>query len=398
VTAPRDTRLTALLRLLDDESPVVREKITEALAGYGGALYEALSEIPGGVDPSRLEMIRGLLAERNRSWLRRAWSSWFGLGRDVEKIETAMGLLAEYQAGRLLPRRLPVVLDELAEGFRRSDRPVDPAGLARYLFEDRGIQGAREDYYAPESSSLIHAAEAGRGIPITLVLLYILVGRRLRIVVDPVNFPGHFLARVTEASTLRWVDCYHGGRFLTEEDFLRADPQFPEAVREVLNARVSAETVLARVLNNLMRAYDEARRVADRDLMQELLHGVESAPRPTMQLTGPFSPGRPPGTARFRVGALVRHRRYGYRGVIVDRDPECRADEEWYRRNATQPDRNQPWYSVLVDGTSDITYAAQTNLESDPSAEPVVHPLVEQFFSRFENGVYVRNERPWPAR
>ncbi len=399
MTPSRDPqRLAAILRLLDDTSPLVREKVTEALAEYGNDLFDELARIPGAVEESQLEAIRTLLGERSRSWLRRSWSAWFGLGEDADRLETAMRLLAEYQAGRLLPRKLPELLDGLADGFRRSDRPVDAAGLARYLFEDRAIVGAREDYYAPRRSSMVHAIEDGRGIPITMVLIYILVGRRLEIRVEPVNFPGHFLARVVEAGTPRWVDCYHGGRFLTEEDFLRADPQFPEAVREVLNARVPVEVVLARVLNNLARAYGEAGRMADRDFMRELLQGIQSAPRPALPLCGPFEAEGRADDPELEVGSLVRHRLYGYRGVIVDRDPACRADEEWYRSNATQPDRRQPWYSVLVDGTNDITYAAQSNLELDATARPVVHPLVGQFFSRFENGVYIRNERPWPAR
>jgi heat shock protein HspQ len=99
---------------------------------------------------------------------------------------------------------------------------------------------------------------------------------------------------------------------------------------------------------------------------------------------------------RFRPGQLTRHRRYGYRGVVVHCDPSCMADEEWYRSNQTQPAKEQPWYHVLVDGSQRITYVAQTNLILDESEDEVDHPLVEHFFSGFEDGSYVRNKRPWP--
>lgn len=99
----------------------------------------------------------------------------------------------------------------------------------------------------------------------------------------------------------------------------------------------------------------------------------------------------------FEPGQLVRHRRYQYRGVVVDFDKYCLADEAWYQSNRTQPQRNQPWYHVLVDGSSTTTYAAQENLEADDRREPVDHPLVEHFFSEFRDGRYVRNDRPWPA-
>jgi heat shock protein HspQ len=106
---------------------------------------------------------------------------------------------------------------------------------------------------------------------------------------------------------------------------------------------------------------------------------------------------RPPGegSSRFAPGDLVRHRRYGYRGVVVDLDRRCAASEEWYASNQTQPDRDQPWYHVLVDRSVQMTYAAEENLLPDESAAPVVHPLVERYFSEFLGAFYVRNDRPF---
>ena len=59
----------------------------------------------------------------------------------------------------------------------------------------------------------------------------------------------------------------------------------------------------------------------------------------------------------FLPGDLVKHRAYGYRGVIVAVDGHCKADPEWYMSNKTQPDREQPWYHVIVHGTETCTYA-----------------------------------------
>ena len=98
---------------------------------------------------------------------------------------------------------------------------------------------------------------------------------------------------------------------------------------------------------------------------------------------------------RFAPGELVRHRRYGYRGVVVDADPACSASNEWYAANKTQPRRDQPWYHVLVHASAQATYAAEENLEPDPSNEAILHPLLGQFFEFFDGGRYVRNDRPW---
>lgn len=110
----------------------------------------------------------------------------------------------------------------------------------------------------------------------------------------------------------------------------------------------------------------------------------------------------PPGAGHereplFAIGQLVRHKRYRYRGVIVDFDMSCQADEAWYEKNQTQPPRDQPWYHVLVHDSTATTYAAQTSLAADDSEEPIRHPLVEHFFESFQNGRYVRNDRKWPS-
>jgi len=98
----------------------------------------------------------------------------------------------------------------------------------------------------------------------------------------------------------------------------------------------------------------------------------------------------------FYPGQLVHHRLYDYRGVVVEVDPSCHADEDWYRANQTQPDRDQPWYHVLVDGTPTTTYVAQSNLEPDVSGRAVDHPLIDHFFSELTAKGYVRNDIEWP--
>lgn len=88
-----------------------------------------------------------------------------------------------------------------------------------------------------------------------------------------------------------------------------------------------------------------------------------------------------PADFQFEVGQVIHHKRYGYRGVVFERDPGCTADEEWYQRNQTQPPRDQPWYRVLVHGAAHTTYVAESNLEPDPSDQPVEHPLLGRLFA-----------------
>ncbi|XAL98414.1 heat shock protein HspQ [Phycisphaeraceae bacterium D3-23] len=107
-----------------------------------------------------------------------------------------------------------------------------------------------------------------------------------------------------------------------------------------------------------------------------------------------YFPGELPA---FRVGQIVRHKRYGYRGVVVDFDMACLADDNWYGKNKTKPDRDQPWYHVLVHGSNGNTYAAQESLVLDALDEPIEHPLMSVFFETVDHGQYERNDEHWPG-
>lgn len=100
---------------------------------------------------------------------------------------------------------------------------------------------------------------------------------------------------------------------------------------------------------------------------------------------------------QFVIGQLVQHKRYGYRGVVVDFDMSCEANEAWYQKNQTQPNRDQPWYHVLVNETASATYAAQSSLIEDDTKQPIEHPLLEMFFDQFTVDRYLRNDTPWPS-
>lgn len=95
--------------------------------------------------------------------------------------------------------------------------------------------------------------------------------------------------------------------------------------------------------------------------------------------------------ARFCVGALVHHRLFGYRGVIVDVDPAYQGSDEWYETVArSRPPKDAPWYHVLVHDASHMTYVAERNLAPDETGEPIRHPLLHHFFDDFGDGHYDR--------
>ena len=92
---------------------------------------------------------------------------------------------------------------------------------------------------------------------------------------------------------------------------------------------------------------------------------------------------------KFSVGEIIHHKKFDYRGVIVDVDADFQLTDEWYDNVAlSHPPKDQPWYHVLVHETAQVTYVAERNLEADTDNSPVKHPLIKEYFSQFKNGHY----------
>ena len=96
--------------------------------------------------------------------------------------------------------------------------------------------------------------------------------------------------------------------------------------------------------------------------------------------------------AKYRVGQIVRHRFFPFRGVVFDVDPVFSNTEDWYRAipEEIRPSKDQPFYHLLAENaeTEYIAYVSEQNLLADNTGEPVGHPHTALLFAGFENGHY----------
>ena len=265
-----------LIKLLDDPSDTVRAALAEEFVAFGSKLEPLMDGLPEPPDVLQRQDIQNLVADYHRDWLLRMWPDWYAMEGFAEKIETALGLLARYMNGTGYEVSLGRLLDKLAGEFLRTEAPLDGRALAEFLFEEKGYTGAKETYYDPKNSNMLYVLEMKRGIPITLAALYILVGHRLGISIQGCNWPGHFMARVIVDGEPMLVDGFNGGMCVTEEGFLAMQGPSLEAARHVLAQELTAEAFMARVLTNLVRAYEEGEHFANRQLMVTLLKDVQN--------------------------------------------------------------------------------------------------------------------------
>lgn len=92
---------------------------------------------------------------------------------------------------------------------------------------------------------------------------------------------------------------------------------------------------------------------------------------------------------KFHIGQIIYHRRFNYRGVIVGIDSIFSHSEYWYESMATsRPPKDEPWYHVLVDQSSQSTYVAERNLFVNEDSRQVDHPLLGHYFDKYDGSRY----------
>jgi regulator of sirC expression with transglutaminase-like and TPR domain len=171
-------------------------------------------------------------------------------------------------------------LDGLAAAVRaRLPQAPEPTDIIHnlniQLFREEGLTGNESEYYDPRNSFLNEVLDRKRGIPITLSVIYLEVGRRLGLPLVGVGFPGHFLVKYSGADGEMVLDPFAGGAILSREDLVQrlrrmygdANP-FLAQIPQLL-APASKKEILVRMLRNLKGIYlqknDFARALAASD-------------------------------------------------------------------------------------------------------------------------------------
>jgi regulator of sirC expression with transglutaminase-like and TPR domain len=208
------------------------------------------------------------------------------------------------------------------------------AAMNAFLFGELGFAGNRARYDDPRNSFLNQVLDRKTGIPISLAVVYIEVGRRAGIGIEGINFPGHFLlrgvqpARIDEVAPLI-IDPFHGGAFLDERDCRRLLERHvgeEAAFSPSLLMPATKQQILARMLLNLKRLYIGMRSFTYARVATDLLLAVE-----------------PSALAELRDRGLLSYH-------LHDFSPALRDLQDYLRLSTDQPadreEREQLWEHV----------------------------------------------------
>jgi regulator of sirC expression with transglutaminase-like and TPR domain len=195
------------------------------------------------------------------------------LAQDDARIDLAQTclMIAEDAYPGLAVERYLGDIERLALRLRarmpqRSGAEERVAALNEFIYEDLGFHGNTDDYYDPRNSYLNEVIDRRTGIPITLAVLYMVLGRRAGLPLEGVSFPGHFLVRLRLRTGVLVLDPFESGMPQSEADLrnrlqrvippgVAGDVPAAELPLDQFLEAASNRQILARVLRNLKAIY-----------------------------------------------------------------------------------------------------------------------------------------------
>lgn len=270
----------ALFSLIDDPSPFVRKALLNTLGEMGRDGLDLLQEAVDG--PNRI-----------LSWHAARLLSELQTSDPAQEFRTFIKEMNyEMESGWLMISRVAYPgldigdicqrLDAIAS--RCSELLVKPTTareqclvINRVLFHEMGFRGNSERYTDPDNSFINRVLETKRGLPITLSVLYLLIGQRLGIPIEPISAPGHFVVGCFDEQAPFYIDPFERGKFLTAGQMLKRIEEITLAPNIGHLAPASTHETLARICRNLAQHYSDNRDSSMAELFQDFLQEFKEA-------------------------------------------------------------------------------------------------------------------------
>ena len=270
---PTSEELDALLRLLDDDTPEVRERVAQRLALCGGDLSDWLASAPRQLSSKEKSVLSRSLGVARRETLEREWSVPSGgaaaLTEDWETLESMLRLISDFlHDGITMRQSLSDALDLLVE--EAWEHPVVSAcELGGFLFGNERFVADDDGEGEPSNCDLAWVLAEGRSHSLGLCMIFLLIGQRMEFDVEIVDYPGRFLCRIHEEGHPLIVDCVDDGQ-LHLQSALLADGEITREGRERLRGSVAPGSLLCLWLDELTEALCRVGRDEDAGLIQRL--------------------------------------------------------------------------------------------------------------------------------
>lgn len=248
--------IKSLLSLLDDEDDSIYATVRERLLRYDS---DALDYIPvpndqSGIAAQRFNEIRELIL---RSTMKEQFQQLKRNANGEIDLEEGIFLIAKYRYNNLDPKPYTEQLNAYASELKEKLSSVsDETDIFRrvisFFADEKGFIGNRSDYYSDENHYINRVMETKIGIPITVSMIYLLVGKRINLPMNGIGLPGHFVLRFSFGSSHIYFDPFNGGKILSPGDCEKIVKNLGFTFTEEYLKPVTNQQILERMLRNII--------------------------------------------------------------------------------------------------------------------------------------------------
>ncbi|HEY7532145.1 MAG TPA: transglutaminase-like domain-containing protein [Nitrospiraceae bacterium] len=256
-----ESQIRALIRLLSDEDERIVRTISGKLVDIGTTAIALLQEAEI-EQPEMAARIASVLEEIRGGKLEDELVQLAAQQDDQMDLEQGAFLIARYAYPSLDVLSYRRQLDGMAQEVRdrigpRASSEETVKTLNRYLFTEQGFKGNTKNYYELENSYLNCVIDRRMGIPISLSVVYLLIGKRLGLPVHGIGMPGHFLVKYESDRYKIFVDCFNGGALLTEKNCQRFLTEAGYGCDDRYLQHSPVRAILSRMIKNLLAIYSK---------------------------------------------------------------------------------------------------------------------------------------------
>ncbi len=269
-------KFRALMRLIDDDDPQVAAAVERELRDGGDEVVQLLENEKGNAESAVKSRIENLITKICVDKLQKEYDVLLDyVSRRDFLLERGLFMLAKPLYHDIDFARVESVLNELANELRkRISNLEDPYDVVQHVndffLNELGFAGNSKDYYNPDNSVIHRVLETRRGIPISLGVIYLLVGRRINLPVFGVGAPAHFLVKFILEGKEIYVDVFNRGRIMSRKDA----EEFISGMGFSFEPRFLKDSsdleILARTCRNLARAFSAADEQPKANVLMEL--------------------------------------------------------------------------------------------------------------------------------
>ncbi|MFA5833091.1 MAG: transglutaminase-like domain-containing protein [Bacteroidota bacterium] len=256
LTEKEVSEIKSLITLIDDEDESVYAVARERLLSYKESVLEFIPfiEDKNTVAEKRLSEVREILIRASfKEQLRK-------LKRDQEgdiDLEDGVFLFARQRYKDLDVARYVVQLNQYASELKEKlSSNTDETEILRrvisFFTDEKSFVGNRDDYYSEENHYINRVLDTKIGIPITLSVVYLLVGRRIDLPIQGIGLPGHFVLRFSFGNSHVYFDPFNGGKILSRSDCEEIVTNLGFKFTEEYLQPVSNKQILERMLRNII--------------------------------------------------------------------------------------------------------------------------------------------------